>query len=361
MTFTFLLCIIERNNTQSMIAKTTIKGIIGRDYTLMDLVSFFKKNSTAEGYEITIDSVGGLVDEGFAMYDLIKKEAKRKPITTIAKEVMSIATVIFLAADKRLASKKSVFMIHTPMAVFTNNGELVFTKYDFKELSAELEVEEKRIISCYKAVTGIDEETLSKLLRADNYFTGIEAYDLGFVTDLKNVETYAILKEKNMSLASIFKKVLNMEEELPIVEETKEETEVVSETPELNQLTDVIEKVKTLEELLVKAMETIAGLESRLNELEARVPAVVESPEEIEAKLEAKLETAKQEVLAKAKTEYQKDLTDLAKVVDAYSKITKTNGSKLLPQTVALETSSKDVVNKTEKSFFDYGTLKDSQ
>ena len=101
------------------VAKITISGTIGEPDKRLDsllgdtgvgsyfsssmLRSFFEKEaSNAEAYEVTIDSPGGDVVDGFAMYDLIKSQSK--PVTTIAKRADSIASVVFLAGKIGRAS-----------------------------------------------------------------------------------------------------------------------------------------------------------------------------------------------------------------------------------------------------------------
>lgn len=337
-----------------MIAKITINGVIGQDFKSTDLLAFFNKNKQAEEYHITIDSPGGLVDEGYLIAEIIKKQVK--PVVTIAKEVMSIATIIFLAANRRIASKKSVFMIHTPIIVINSSEVVTINRHEMTELNTALAEDEKKIIKFYTEATEIDSAILSRLMEKDNYFNGIQAYEMGFATELKDVETYAIFtKNPNITdmniteLFSKFRKAVNQEEEVV------EETEKVEEMPERVELSvsELTDKVTALEQHLTDLAEQVARL------LENQ-----ETKEEIkEETVEPMIEDIKAEILAQATAEakkfYEGELTKLAAEIQSFAKQTKTNGNKELPK-VAVQANSidSDITPESKSNFLDINKLK---
>jgi hypothetical protein len=295
------------------------------------------------------------------MYDIIKSQDK--PVTTIAKNVMSIATIIYLAADRRITSKASVFMIHTPMVVFQSddNGGVMLNRHEMTSFSDELLIEEKRIINYYKKATNISENQLAALMKVDNYFNGIEAYELGFATELKNTETYAYLTQKSnkMDLTKLIKKIINSDE--PVIEETVTE-EVIDVTPE-----ELSTKVAELEQNLISLSELVSTLMSEIKELKD-ANLVEETTEESDDKeeelpvvpmdvlIENAVKAQSEVILNQAKAFYQSELTKLAVEVEKYAKTTKTNGKAILPNVAVQQNSVNDIVET--KNFFDYSKLK---
>lgn len=339
-----------------MIAKITIKGVIGQDFKSTDLLAFFNKNKQAEEYHITVDSPGGLVDEGYLIAEIIKKQVK--PVVTIAKEVMSIATIIFLAADRRITSKKSVFMIHTPMIVINSSEVVTINRHEMTELNTALAEDEKKIIKFYTEATGIDSVILSRLMEKDNYFNGIQAYEMGFATELRDVETYAIFTKNpntNMNITELFskfRKTVNQEEE--VVEET-EKVEEMEEKAELSA-SELTDKVMALEQHLTDLAEQVAMLVDMLEKPEVK--------EEIEEEVvEPMIEDIKAEILAQATAEakkfYEDELTKLAAELQSFAKQTKTNGNKELPK-VAVQANSidSDITPESKSNFLDINKLK---
>ena len=67
----------------------------------------------AEELEVHIHSMGGDVNEGFAIYDALTNSGK-KVTTVVDGNCFSIATVIFMAGSTRQMSKNAQFMIHNP-------------------------------------------------------------------------------------------------------------------------------------------------------------------------------------------------------------------------------------------------------
>ena len=78
-----------------------------------DLTDFIQANSTADEFKIRINSRGGSVQAGYLMFDLLRDSGKE--IVTIGEgKVCSIATVIFLAGDKRIMFENADGLIHMP-------------------------------------------------------------------------------------------------------------------------------------------------------------------------------------------------------------------------------------------------------
>src|SRR5690554_1118295 len=102
-----------------MTGKIYINGLIGSDerekgVELVDVIAQVRKQPNASSFNVYINSEGGSLNIGFDIYNYLKSLGL--PITTIGTGmVASIATVIFMAGQKRVVTPGTRFMIHFPM------------------------------------------------------------------------------------------------------------------------------------------------------------------------------------------------------------------------------------------------------
>ena len=89
---------------------------------LVDVIAQAENSGAETEIQVVINSPGGLVDVGYAIYDyLTSLKSSGKTITTVINGMCaSIATIIALAGDKRQIVKGSKFLIHNP---FITNAE----------------------------------------------------------------------------------------------------------------------------------------------------------------------------------------------------------------------------------------------
>lgn len=163
-------------------AIVNIDGLIGtwegeKGVGLTDVVSQVKQFQDFEEIEVHINSIGGVVQVGYDIYEYLR--SLKKPITTITGNICaSIGSVIFLAGDKRLMRPVSVLMIHNPWAKPEGDADTL------QEFSMELRKIEKSLIDFYDKKTGIGKEALGALMRQETEMTADEAVKLGFATGL---------------------------------------------------------------------------------------------------------------------------------------------------------------------------------
>ena len=263
-----------------------IKGIIGTDVTSLKLKAWLKANPSDE-YTFVIDSKGGSIEDGFEIAKIIETLPNT---TAIARKVYSIATVIYLACEKRISDSASSFMVHTPWVEPKKLGNSL-NRYTLAEYSDALTQMEKPIAEYYAARTGLTYEEAVEAMKKDNFFSGEEAYSLGFANQFHKLKAVAMFQK-------FLKKVKNEAEE-----KTPEEPK--SEMPEL---ADLIEKIASIEARIAAIEETMAKSETQIAE---ELPQVI-------------AEVAKN-ALAAQMSAFEKTLAEL--------KISsKTNGAANLPQ-----------------------------
>ncbi len=127
---------------------------------------------------VNINSPGGDIGVGFAIYDLLKTSDKN--ITTKTTGLCaSIATVIQFAGDVRIMTENSEFMIHNPY--YENvKGDAE----ELREYADQIEETETRIKDFYSEFTELSVDILDGLMKDTTWLTPEEALEFGFITEI---------------------------------------------------------------------------------------------------------------------------------------------------------------------------------
>lgn len=175
------------------IAKLNIEGYIGGS----DMVSLFSGAETfnlaalkrfldtleedVTDIHVYINSGGGSVVEGWAIYDKLKTSGKK--ITTIGEGMVgSIATIIFMAGDYRKLHENSRFFIHNPY--WQPDSPTPMEADDLISLGESLQAEQKKILDFYSNQTGTDITLLEPLMQKATDLTSTQAIELGFANEI---------------------------------------------------------------------------------------------------------------------------------------------------------------------------------
>lgn len=175
------------------IAKLNIEGYIGGS----DMVSLFSGAETfnlaalkrfldtleedVTDIHVYINSGGGSVIEGWAIYDKLKTSGKK--ITTIGEGMVgSIATIIFMAGDYRKLHENSRFFIHNPY--WQPDSPTPMEADDLISLGESLQAEQKKILDFYSNQTGTDITLLEPLMQKATDLTSTQAIELGFANEI---------------------------------------------------------------------------------------------------------------------------------------------------------------------------------
>jgi ATP-dependent Clp protease protease subunit len=140
-------------------------------------------DKTIGDIEIILNSTGGCVTSGLAMHDAIK--ACINPVTIKAYgAVMSIASIILQAADKRIISPYCRIMIHR------GHTEIIGDFNNVKKAFEEEKELDKILCDIYMdKMTEINPEfkrsQLDRLMDTDSYFSATKALELGLVDEIE--------------------------------------------------------------------------------------------------------------------------------------------------------------------------------
>lgn len=138
-----------------------------------DIKDFLDEIGDVNKLDIHINSGGGSVFGGIAIYNLLKNYKAKKTVY-IDGIAASIASVIACVGDKIIMPKNATFMIHKPM-----NGYF-FTMMNADELRKDAETLDncqKAIVNTYmeKVKDGITRETIEEMVNAETWLIGDEA------------------------------------------------------------------------------------------------------------------------------------------------------------------------------------------
>ena len=150
-----------------------------------------------ETINVHINSYGGEVAEGLAIYNLLKNH-KAKVRTIVDGFACSIASVIFMAGDERIMSNASLLMIHNAwMYTYGNAAQLRKDADDLDKIT-------QASINAYMSRVNITEDKLKELLDAETWLLPDEALEMGFATSVVS-ET-----QSNKAAASARKALFNL-------------------------------------------------------------------------------------------------------------------------------------------------------
>lgn len=139
-----------------------------------------------ENINVYINSYGGEVAEGLAIYNALKRH-KAKVTTYADGFACSIASVIFSAGDERVMSNASLLMIHNAWTYTAGNAN------ELKKQAEDLEKITQASINAYMNIVNITEDELKKMLDNETWIDSNEALEIGFATQviLKNEKAVA--------------------------------------------------------------------------------------------------------------------------------------------------------------------------
>jgi len=128
-----------------------------------------------------INSPGGSVDNGFAIWDQVKMITS-PVVTLITGLAASMGSVLSLCADKgrRFATGQSRIMIHQPMIGGVIQGQATDLDIQAKELLKT----RKKLVHIYMDATGKDYETIDRAIDRDTWMTAQEAMEFGLLDQI---------------------------------------------------------------------------------------------------------------------------------------------------------------------------------
>jgi ATP-dependent protease ClpP protease subunit len=132
------------------------------------------QHPNAKEITVYINSLGGSVMEGIAIYNQLKRHPAHKTVR-VDGFACSIASVIAMAGDTVIMPKNTVMMVHNAWTIAMGNSR------ELHKAADDLEVINQASRQAYleKAGDKLTEEKLTELLDGETYLTAAQCIELG--------------------------------------------------------------------------------------------------------------------------------------------------------------------------------------
>jgi len=163
-----------------------------------------EKHKNAKSINLYINSTGGSVFEGSAIYSQLKRHSAKVTVY-IDGFACSIASVIAMAGDKVIMSENAVMMIHNAWAVAAGNSA------QLRKIADDLDVINKANKAAYlvKSDGKITPEKLTEMLDNETYLSAEDCMKYGFCDEVSSkvnnsVENHAEMLAYRNSIEKIY-------------------------------------------------------------------------------------------------------------------------------------------------------------
>jgi len=176
-----------------MTAQIYIYGVIGTETSLMDVIRQFKSFKKVTDVEVVIQSSGGSVAEGKAIFNYLK--SLNLPVTTIAQRAYSIAAHIFMAGSTRIVEEgEGRILLHLPWASVDGRADRL------EQVAKQLSDLENEFVDFYSGYTDIDKDSVLTLLTNETFLSSDEALSLGLATEIQIATKAVALINNDLTL-----------------------------------------------------------------------------------------------------------------------------------------------------------------
>lgn len=215
--------------------------------------------------EVRINSPGGDVDNGLAIYNLLCGErAKGRRVTCIVDGgAHSIASVIAMAGDEVRMAEASRMLVHQPRMFAAGTAE------DMRQAVQRLDAASETIRSAYRAKTGQADAALDALMSAETFLTPEAAVRLRFADQVMAPPARESVKACAWSPSTLrhplSRAVARLLPDRPPVAAAKDKTMPKNDPPEV----ELVPKAE-----LASAQSRVTELEQKLAEHTAAAPVL---------------------------------------------------------------------------------------
>ncbi len=160
------------------------------EYTESETSAEFFRKALAEipdsaTVELHINSYGGSVKEGIAIYNQLKQKKCKEIVAYVDGFAYSVASIIMQAADRRIMGLGTSLLIHNMwLSVAGNAAEL-------RKAADDLDVLMESNRQIYMERVNITEDELIEMLNNETYLTPEQAVEMGFADEVDKAVTPA--------------------------------------------------------------------------------------------------------------------------------------------------------------------------
>lgn len=282
-----------------------LTDIGGWGFGLNDLISSFKSH---EGNDVVmpINSYGGEVLEGIAVYNMMKSSGKNITANIVG-YAMSMGTALCCGATKCTMASNGYYMIHEPWVGTYGDADTLQKDSNLLESMAV------QLVDIYHAKTGLDKVEIRSMMKEETWLTAQQALDFGFIDEIREptdkiLASFDVSKFKNTP-----KNIIQNNIKASQMDFNKKIYAAFGMTDKEIESGDTAK--------IVNAMASIAkvdGIVARMEEIEDTQTATIDTiTKETDAKIKASEEATTKaiESLVDFETEGE-DRSDLVKIID---------------------------------------------
>jgi ATP-dependent Clp endopeptidase proteolytic subunit ClpP len=266
------------------------------------------KNISAKNIALRINSPGGEVFDGNAIYNALRRQ--NATITAYVDGIAaSMASVIAMAADVIRMPANSMMMIHNPTSGSYGEAD---------ELRKDAEVLDKikeALISAYQRKTGTDRDEIAQMMDDETWFTAAEALEAGFAdyvddaVEVKNSFDLSRFERVPANVARIDTPTASMPKETPEAQikrledaastfETEKKGLITrAETAEA-KVTKLEGEVKTANDKVTKAEGELKTANEKISKVEGELKTANEKISKLEGENKSADEKAREQAAA---------------------------------------------------------------
>lgn len=257
-----------------------IYGDIGDNYwkeegddsvtSVQELDNFLKENKDASTIDIYINSNGGSVFDGVAIYNILKRHRAYKRVF-IDGFACSVASVIAMVGNTVTMPKTSMMMIHNAWTITMGNSA------EMRKVADDLDKINEVIKQAYLGKVKIDEKKLTALMNAESFLTADECFEYGFCTRVgdETEESKNSVEEALNEYGKLYTNKLESLESIKNAIKSLEPVEVnISTETEEVTLKDEVVAEEVIDEFAIEAETAIETEEVALNVEEVKENAL---------------------------------------------------------------------------------------
>tara|TARA_R100001591_G_scaffold103665_1_gene111057 strand:- start:592 stop:1761 length:1170 start_codon:yes stop_codon:yes gene_type:complete len=236
--------------------------------------------ANGEDIEVRINSVGGEVQEGITIYNLLKSYTGNVKVI-VDGWAASIASIIALGGDELVMNEGSFIMIHNPWTGMMGEAK------DLRQEADLLDLMTNELVNIYVQATGLDEGEIRKMMDEETWLNPTDAIEKGFANSVETFNKVAACVSKDQKTKYFYKNA-----PMELTEMNQKEVihnEVAEAELEVQEEALVEEEIKQEQEVEFEDLEIVAeaedalleeDLQAELEELEEGIVAAIE--EEVE-------------------------------------------------------------------------------
>lgn len=156
-------------------------GVIGDDITAEQVTSALASLS-GKRVKLFINSVGGGVSDGIAIYNALKRHPGGVD-TVVYSLAASIASVVMLAGQNRTIGADALVMIHNPWTIAAGDSSRMRKNADVLDKHGET------MLGIYARTMKASVAEIKSMMAAETWLNADEAFDLGMATIVERSES----------------------------------------------------------------------------------------------------------------------------------------------------------------------------